>query len=359
MNEEGSGVRPRILLALSRNAWDNYVAEETLKELETFADWDWYECEGGGIESASEDEAVAQELTAKVSEFDGLVLCHGAPRVTAKMLDAAPRLRILGELEGDRFAARMDLAAAWERGVRTVDTTNGSSYPVSEWALGLILISLRNVGSQFRRMISGQPRVSTEPYGGVLTGKRVGLIGCGNMGRLLIKYLKPFDVDIWVYDPYLPREMADAVGFLQTSLSNVLSQCDVVVCVAPLTPVTRKMIGAREFALLKPGSAFVNVSRGAIVDSDALVERLKKGDITAGLEVFDPEPVPPDHEILTLDNVFLTPHSAAYRGAQRQPFLDLMVEELYRFFHGHETKFDLTSRVQANRTGGDSSQFRT
>ena len=72
------------------------------------------------------------------------------------MLDAAPTLRFVGEMEGDRFASRIDLNAAWERGIRTVDTTNASSYPVSEWALAMILVCLRNGGAHFRRMIAGQ-----------------------------------------------------------------------------------------------------------------------------------------------------------------------------------------------------------
>ncbi len=74
---------------------------------------------------------------------------------------------------------------------------------------------------------------------GSLMGKRVGLIGCGHMGRRLIKLLRPFDVEIWVHDPYLPPEMAEALGFLQTSLDNLLSRCDVVVCLVPLTPGTK------------------------------------------------------------------------------------------------------------------------
>ena len=235
-----------------------------------------------------------------------------------------------------------------------MDTTNGSSYPVSEWALGLILIALRNAGAQFRRIIAGETasdRDALNIAGGLLTGKRVGLIGCGNMGRRLIKFLRPFEVDIWVHDPYLPREMAEAIGFLQTSLDNLLSQCDVIVCVAPLTPGTRRMIGERELNLIQSGAALVNVSRGPIIDPDALIARLKRGDITAGLDVFDPEPIPPDSEIINLPNVFLTPHFASYTGDDYPHFFELMVDELDRFFHGHETFFDLTPRSLANRRG--------
>ena len=185
----------------------------------------------------------------------------------------------------------------------------------------------------------------------MLTGKRIGLIGGGHMGRRLIKFLRPFEPEIWVHDPYLPRELAEALDFLQTSLDNILTQCDVIVCLAPLTPKTRGMLGPREMALIPAGRVFVNVSRGAVVDSAALVARLKQGDIFAGLDVFDPEPIPPEHEILTLPNVFLSPHIGWYSGDKHPHFFNLMVDELDRFFHGHETYFDLTPRSQANRKG--------
>ncbi len=348
--------RPKILFAFSQHVWDGFVDPVELARLETFADWDWIPCEGGGSTyfRAHDDSATSDALREKIGDADALIVCHGAPFVDAKILDAAPNLRFIGELEGDRFAGRIDLDAAWARGIRTVDVTNGSSYPVSEWALGLILLSMRNAGAHFRRIIAGETARDPDlriQMPGRLMGKRVGMIGCGHMGRLLLKLLRPFNVDVWVYDPYLPREMAEALGFIQTSLDNVLSQCDVVVCLVPLTPGTKGMIGQRELDLIPSGVVFINVSRGAVVDSAALIARLKRGDIIAGLDVFDPEPIPPDSEIIQLPNVFLSPHVGWHTGDPYRPFLAFMVDEVDRFFHGHETHFDLTPRSQANRTG--------
>ena len=127
---------------------------------------------------------------------------------------------------------------------------------------------------------------------------------------------------------------------------------EVVVCSAPLTPRTQGMLGAAELALLQPDSVFVNVSRGAIVDSDALVARLKRGDgVRAALDVFDPEPIPAEHEIRRLPNVFLTPHIAGSNAESRPRFFSLMVDELERFFHGHHPRYELTDRTLANRRG--------
>ncbi len=346
--------RPKVLLVCDKRVRETYLAPEELERLERFADWDWLEGTGGNIYHANEDVALVDNLAERVRDVDGMIVCHGAPKIDGPIMERAPALKIIGELEGDRFASRIDVEAAWERGIRTVDTTNGSSYPVAEWALGLILISLRNAGARFREFVAGQPdkaSAARKETRGILTGKRVGLIGCGHIGRRLIEFLRPFKAEVWVCDPYLNGEMADAVGFLQTSLDNVLAQCDVVVCLAPLTPQTEGMIGRRELDLIRPGSALVNVSRGAIIDSPALVERLKRGDITAGLDVFYPEPIPADSEILQLPNVFLSPHFAGLTGDTYPHFFPLMVDELERFFHGHETRFDLTPRSMANRRG--------
>ena len=335
---------PKILLVFNRHVHDTYVGAKDLERLRAFADPVW-----------SEDLLNPDALRPALRDAAGVLLCHGAPRITEDLLAGAENLRILGELEGDRFAERIDVDAAVRRGVRVVDTTNGSSYPVSEWALALILISLRNAGEYFRRLIAGEAyRRPPDDRGfvdGELTGRRVGLIGGGHVGRRLIELLRPFRAEVWVHDPYLPKDIPDLMGFTLTSLENVLSQCGVIVCCAPLTPKTRRMIGRRELDLIPSGSVLVNVSRGAIIDPDALIERLRRGGLVAGLDVFDPEPIPVDSPIRQLSNVFLSPHIAGVTGASRTRFFSLMVDELDRFFHGHETLYDLNSRALANRRG--------
>jgi len=243
--------------------------------------------------------------------------------------------------------------------VRAVDTTHGSSYPVSEWALGLMLIGLRSAGAHFRRLIAGeewgtpeQRDTATEfANNDELTGRTVGLIGAGYIGRRLIELLKPFRVEILAHDPYLSSELASSLGFTLTSLDKVLSVPDVVVCLVPLTPGTKGMIGKHEISRLKPGSVFVNVSRGAVVDSEALIERLEIDDITACLDVFDPEPIPVDSRIRDLPNVFLSPHIAGTTKRSRTRFFEEMVSELDRHFSGHETQHNLTAKTLANRRG--------
>ena len=350
----------KVLIVCDRRVRDRSLSPSDLDRLSALADWEWLHLEGGVPFGPNEDPDAIRQLIEHVGDVDGLVVCHGSPLISADVMDAAPDLKIIGELEGDRFAYRIDVESAWERGIRTVDTTQGSSYPVAEWALALILISLRNAGASFRKILAGDAHQPAHDEVGYvrrdLTGRRVGLIGCGHIGRRLVRYLRPFEVDIRVYDPYLASEMPDVIGVVKTSLENVLSKSDVIVCLAPLTPATQGMIGQRELDMVPSGSAFVNVSRGAVVDSDALIARLKRGDIVAGLDVFDPEPIPPDSEIIGLPNVFLSPHIASVTQTTYQRFFTLMVDELERFFRGDEPLFELTPRSLANRRGSSATQ---
>lgn len=166
------------------------------------------------------------------------------------------------------WAQWVDVAAAEARGIVVVDTTNGSSDPVAEWALALALVGLRNAGSFFRRLVAGEvlwedrtPLLSDPGYlRGELKGKTVGLVALRHVGRRLVELLAPFRVQVLAYDPGAPEVLADAYGIGLTSLENVLTRSDVVVCLVPLTAETRGLLGRAEIEMLRPGTVFVNVS---------------------------------------------------------------------------------------------------
>jgi phosphoglycerate dehydrogenase-like enzyme len=343
--------RPKVVVTFTQRLRPTYIAERDWERLTRFAD---------PMFLASEGEQVTEDLVKELETAAALILCHGAPKADEALLAHAPQLRLVGELEGDRFERRLDVAAAEQRGVTVVDTTNGSSYPVSEWALALMMVALRNAGQYFRQLVNGErvhaPHDDVGYQHGELTGKRVGLIGCGHIGRRLLSFLRPFNVDVRVYDPYLAPEVPDAYDFKWTdSLERVFEDSQVVVCLAPLTPRTKGMIGAAQLNLLQPNAAFVNVSRGPIVDSAALIERLKRGDgVRAALDVFDPEPIPtegPLSEIRRVPNVFLSPHIAGVTASSRPRFFELMVDELERIFGGYRPRYVLGGRSLQNRRG--------
>ena len=122
-----TSARPRVLIVCSREVRELSLLPEDVERLEAVAEWEWLQLEGGEAFGANEDAGAIGRLMAKVGDVDGVVVSHGSPRISAEVMDGAPKLRIIGELEGDRFAYRIDVEAAWEHGIRTVDTTHGSS----------------------------------------------------------------------------------------------------------------------------------------------------------------------------------------------------------------------------------------
>ncbi len=355
------GDKLKVGLACNAQYFERGIKEHEIERLREFATFRWEEFDemSDWYSPPVSSPEVIEEFVEFASTVDAMVVCHGAPRVTGEVLDAALSLRLIGELEGDRFAQRIDVEACADRGVKVVDTTHASSLPVSEWALAMMLMGLKKVGIHYRRMIAheewgtGYQRVHHPDFQmmGDLTGRTVGLIGGGNIARRLIELLAPFRVEILVHDPYLPREVASALNFTMTSLKNVMSIPDVVVCLVPHTPATEGMLGAEELGWIKHGAVFVNVSRGQVVQSSALIERLRQNDIYACLDVFDPEPVPIDSPIRHFWNVFLTPHIASTTDGTGISFFGEMIDELRRFHLGHDTKHDLMVRTLANRRG--------
>ena len=184
------------------------------------------------------------------------------------------------------------------------------------------------------------------------------MIACGHVGRRLLELLKPFRVDVLIHDPYAASVLAEVYDVNLTNLDNVMSRSDVVVCLVPLTKETRRMIGHAEIEALRPGAVFVNVSRGAVVDSEALVARLERGDIIACLDVFDPEPLPVDAVVRQLPNVFLSPHIAGVTAASEPRFFDLMVDEVVRVLEGHQPRHGLIPREARATIAGDGGSAR-
>jgi phosphoglycerate dehydrogenase-like enzyme len=348
--------RPRVGLASNELVRRRYVDDADLARLEAVADFAYRPFSLGDAQHPAERDAAAEaELGEFAASLDVLVVCHGSPFVSGDVLAQAPGLTLLGELEGDRFAHRLDVAATYARGVRVVDTSNGSSWPTAEWALGLALIGRRNAGALFRRMIAHEPTyLPAEERSGPgydaaeLTGKRVGMIGFGHVARRLVELLRPFGVETRVFDPYAARELAEQYGVAFAPFATVL-ESDVVFVLVPETSTTVGMLGEAELALLRPGSVLVNVSRGKVVDAAALLDRLRQGDVIACLDVFDPEPLPLDSPLVDLPNVFCTPHIAGVTEESRRRFFSLMVDECLRHLDGLEPLYELTRQVVARR----------
>ncbi|MBW3627124.1 MAG: 2-hydroxyacid dehydrogenase, partial [Actinobacteria bacterium] len=233
-------------------------------------------------------------------------------RVDAGVLEALPEVRIVASARG--VPSNVDLAAATARGVPVLHTPARNAASVADFTIGLVLAQCRSLArgqDHLRRrgwLVEGEL-----PYlhfrGPELAGRTLGLVGYGAVGREVARRAAGgFGMRVLVNDPYVaePEPPAEAVA-----LERLLAESDVVSLHCPLTPETTGMIGERQLALLRPEAVLVNTARAAVVDEAALVAALVEGRMAgAALDVFWTEPLPPDHPLLGMDNVTLTPHLA-------------------------------------------------
>jgi D-3-phosphoglycerate dehydrogenase / 2-oxoglutarate reductase len=365
-DSDPKGVRRRVGLACSEDVRRRCVADEDLARLSRVADFSFrsFTVASGREGPAPRDPEAESELGEFSKGLDVLMVCDGSPFVSSAVLASSPRLTLLAELDGDRFGYRLDVSAAWERGIRVVDSSQGSSWPTAEWALGLALIGLRNAGGFFRRMIAHEQtefpvaeRTGPGYDEAELSHKRLGMVGFGHLARRLVELLRPFDVEIRVFDPFVPQALATTYGIEFAPLPIVLDS-SVVFVLVPHTANTEGMIGKAELDQIPTGGVLVNVSRGKVIDTAALLDRLRRGDLIACLDVFDPEPVPLDSPFLDLPNVFLTPHIAGVTAESRRRFFSLAVDECLRHFEGLDSLAELTPEVVELRNAPDVSGAR-
>jgi phosphoglycerate dehydrogenase-like enzyme len=146
-----------------------------------------------------------------------------------------------------------------------------------------------------------------------LTGRTLGVVGAGRIGKELLRMARAFDLKLLAADPYINAIELGYIGARKVDLDTLLADADFVVVCCLLNDETRHLIGAPQFALMRPTAYFVNVARGPIVDEAALIEALRAGHIRgAALDVFEQEPVAPDNPLLAMDHVILTPHSLCW-----------------------------------------------
>ncbi|HEV8437537.1 MAG TPA: 2-hydroxyacid dehydrogenase [Methylomirabilota bacterium] len=225
---------------------------------------------------------------------------------------AAPKLRLVQLLSAGYD--RVDVEAARKAKVPVANNGGANAIAVAEHTLMLMLAVLKRVVRFHNDVVAGKWRASDfgEMRVHELAGKTLGIIGLGNIGKKVARRAAAFDMDIQYYDiARLTEDQEDALGVRFVLFTELLRTSDVVSLHVPLDDTTRKMLGAGEFALMKPTAILVNTCRGPVVDEDALHRALTTGQIAAaGLDVMIEEPPAPNHPLFTLPNVTLTPHSA-------------------------------------------------
>jgi phosphoglycerate dehydrogenase-like enzyme len=279
---------------------------------------DWASLPAGGEVVAFRDH-VADEaaVAARLANFDVVVAMRERTPFPRTLIERLPRLRLL-VTTGMRNAS-IDLRAAADHGT-LVCGTGGLPSPTAELTWALILALVRHVPREDRATRDGRWQ---ETLGTTLAGKTLGVLGLGQLGARVARVGRAFEMEVLAWSQNLTTERSAAGGAtLASSRDELLARADVVTIHLVPSERTRGLLGARELTLMRPSAYLVNTSRGPIVDERALITALQTGAIAgAGLDVYDEEPLPPDHPFRRLPNTVITPH------------LGYVTEETYRIFY--------------------------
>jgi glyoxylate reductase len=269
-----------------------------------------------------------ETLCERVQDKDGLV-CLLTDRVDAALMDQAPHLKVISQIAVG--FDNIDVKAAQQRGIRVGTPPGVLTDATADFAFTLLMASARRIGEaiDYVRAGSWQTWGLTLLLGQEIYGATLGVIGFGRIGQAVAKRARGFDMKILYHDSNRIPEAESALGAHYRSLDALLQESDFVSLHVNLTPETRGMINARTFGLMKPTAMLINTARGPIVDSAALYQALKTGQIAAAaLDVTDPEPLPADHPLLSLPNLLVAPHIASATVTSRSRMSMMAVENL-------------------------------
>lgn len=287
-------------VVVSDCSWNNYDVEiETLKK------------EIPGVEVGTAQVQTEEDILKYCKDADAVMSEYGP--YTRKVLEQLPNLKIISN--SAMGVDNIDLDACKDLGIAVANVPRYCIHEVAEHIAALVLSMLRWIPG-YDKSVKDQKRweFSDAPKLYRIEGMTVGLVGCGRIATMAVNYLKGFNFKVYGYDPYLPKEVAEANGItLVDKLTDLGEVSDIVISHIPGLPGTEKMVNAEFFNSCKKHPVFVNAARGSSVDYDALAEALEKGIISqAGLDVVDTEPADFSHAIFKAPNVIFTPHAAFY-----------------------------------------------
>ena len=249
------------------------------------------------------------------------VLIFGQTDMPRERLDRAPRLKAIINVESN-FLPNVDYQACVERGIWVITPASAFASPVAEASLAMALDLARGITAADREFRQGTERYGLEGNSETFrfAGAPVGIIGFGDLGRELRELIRPFRNTVRVFDPWLPKEIVERLDCLPSTLDELLRESQVVFVFASVTSENEGFLGKKEFALMKPGAAFLLMSRAAVVDFPAMLEAAASGHIRVATDVFPEEPVKADDPVRSAPGILLSAHRT---GGTRDAFYAL------------------------------------
>ncbi len=248
-----------------------------------------------------------EELVRDLEDADGLIV-RSATKVTAELIDAAPKLRVVAR--AGTGVDNVDLDAASRRGILVVNAPGANSISVAEHACALMLTLSRSVAHADASMKAGRWEKKSL-QGAELRGKTLGLVGLGRIGREVARRARAFEMTVVCHDPFIGAQVAQDIGVELLSLDDLCARSDFISFHIPSSADTAKLVGREWLAKCKRGVRIINTARGDLIDEEALAEAIESGRVAgAGLDVFEVEP-PTDTALIARPEVVATPHIAA------------------------------------------------
>lgn len=249
-----------------------------------------------------------EELKKVIQDADALAI-RSATKVTAELLNAAPRLKVVGR--AGTGLDNVDVAAASKRGIVVMNTPGGNTITTAEHAVSLLLALARNIPQAAQSFREG--KWEKKKFQGMeIFNKTLGIIGMGRIGSVVAERALGLRMRVLSYDPFITKELASNLGVELVSLDELLARADFITLHTPKTKDTAKLLNKEAFRKMKPGVRIINCARGGLIDEKALLEALKEGKVAgAALDVFETEPPPADFPLRELANVICTPHLGA------------------------------------------------
>ena len=267
-------------------------------------------------------------LAAAIGDYDALVIRSGS-RVTARVIELGHKLRVIGR--AGIGVDNIDVRAAVRRGIVVMNTPTGNAVTTAEHALSLLLSLTRLIPQASASLRAGKWE-KNRFEGREISGKTLGVIGLGNIGRVVADRAQGLKLHVLGYDPALTAEGARELGVELVSLEQLFVRSDFITLHTPLTPQTRHLLNREAFGKMKPGVMIVNAARGGIVHEGDLEAALREGKVAgAALDVFEQEPVPADHPLLGLENVIATPHLGASTSEAQERVALTIAEQVVDF----------------------------
>ncbi|WP_196260118.1 phosphoglycerate dehydrogenase [Pelagibacterium limicola] len=246
-----------------------------------------------------------EELAQRVERADAVVA--GVDNWNEAVFALAPRLKVIA-----RFGVgvdNIDIEAARARGIKVTNAAGGNANAVAELTIGLVLAAMRNIPQLHATTRQG---AWDRFVGEELSGRTVGILGFGNIARMIARKLSGFDVTVIAHDKFPDFEAARTLNVEMVDAKEVLSRSDIVCAMLPSLPETRHFMNAEAFECMKAGAYFINTARGALVDETALKTALDSGRLRgAAIDVYETEPVDPGNPLLNVPGLVTTPHTAA------------------------------------------------